>query len=168
MSDGRRGDAPLSLPPPLRHSPQTEPLLTSPAYRLYNVLDYNEPYVRAPRPSQLRATAPPPSSNPGSSSTSNNNNDDDDDDDDNDNNPIVREFLTALLQIQGATATAQEKARREALVRQRLAEQEQAKREAVARLYLQAAAEMIQEAAAEEERERQETFLLLMRSLGLQ
>ena len=129
---------------------------------MYNVLDYNEPYVRAPTPLPPTPTSPTPSPPPSRSSNDNGNDDDED--------PTVLEFLAALLQIQRAaqTVTAQEKARQEALIRQRLAHQEQAKREAVARLYLQAMSEAIREAAAEEDRKQKEAALVqFFESLGL-
>jgi hypothetical protein len=126
---------------------------------MYNLLDYDEPYVRTSTPLQTRPVAPPPPT------TNSSANDDEDDEDD----PTVQDFLTALLQIQRAAETAQEKARLEALVRQRLAKQEQEKREAVAQLYRQAMMEAIQEAAAEEERKRRQAALVqFFQGLGLQ
>jgi len=110
---------------------------------MYNVLDYNEPYIRAPAPAPPppRAITPPPAP------TSRSKEGDDGDD------LTVQEFLAAFLQIQRAaqTVTTPEKVRQEIVLRQRLAQQEQAKRDAVARLYLQAMSEVIREAAAEED-----------------
>ncbi|KAK0752375.1 hypothetical protein B0T18DRAFT_89581 [Schizothecium vesticola] len=121
--------------------------------RMYNVLDYNEPYIRAPPPSPPRTAVEE---------------EDEEDDGTADDDTSVEEFLAALMRIQRAAETAQEKARLEALVRQRLAQQEQAKREAVGRLYLQAMSQAIKEAAEEEERQRKEAALVLFfQSLGL-
>ncbi|KAK4445427.1 hypothetical protein QBC34DRAFT_384225 [Podospora aff. communis PSN243] len=116
---------------------------------MHNVLDYNEPYIRAPppqpqpQPPQTRPITPTPTPKSGGY--------------DNKDIAAVEDFVAALLQIQRAALNAQEKARREALLRQRLAQQEQAKREAVARLYLQAMAEAIREAEEDE----------FLRALGL-
>ena len=133
------------------------------------MLDYSEPYVRARAPIQRRPVlVPGPNSGRSSSSTRRNPAADDDDDDD-DENPTPEEFLAAFLQIQRAAETAQEKARLEALVRARLEQQERNKREAFAHLYLRAIAEKVEEAAAEQEKQRQQAALVkFFRDLGLQ
>jgi hypothetical protein len=112
---------------------------------MHNVLDYNEPYIRAPPPSPPSPPSPPRAVVV--------------DDNKGDDGMTVAEFAAALIQIQRAAATAQEKARREAVLRQRLAQQEAAKREAVQLLYLQFLSQAIKEAAEEEERQQREAAL---------
>ncbi|KAK0724579.1 hypothetical protein B0H67DRAFT_108687 [Lasiosphaeris hirsuta] len=118
--------------------------LTIENIRLYNIVDYSEPYVRASPPAAEEPT-------------------------EDEDGPSVEEFLQALLQIQREVTNREEKARLEALLKLELQRQEQAKREAVARLFAQAMQEAVEEAMMEEQRKRQQAELVrFLQALGLQ
>ncbi|KAK3997963.1 hypothetical protein QBC44DRAFT_303083 [Cladorrhinum sp. PSN332] len=115
--------------------------------RLFNVVSYSEPYIRAPPPPEATAAPDPPPPPPATQR-------EDESNYEADREPSVEEFLQALLQIRQEVQNREERARLEALVRIELQRQDQAKKEAVASLYMEAMQEMMNEALAEEQRRR--------------
>ncbi|KAH8909121.1 hypothetical protein BR93DRAFT_936666 [Coniochaeta sp. PMI_546] len=110
--------------------------------RMDNLLDYNEPHIRAPAPAPPKP-APAPTPAPAQAEA------------EVEEEPTEEEFKNILLGILREAATAQERAALQARLEQQYREEEAAKRELVARLFIQALGEVAEE-QERQERERQQ------------
>ncbi len=125
--------------------------------RLDDMLDPNEPLVRAPAPTALPATpAAPPPSQPETPKPEKNDDGED---------LSVDDWIQALTQIQQEVQDAQQRAALEAIMMKRLQQEEQNRQDAVVgMLYLNAALQ--NHTREQEERQKKEQALRLLRLLG--